>query len=625
MDVAYNVRGHAPADEREPRLNGLRVLRQILLPLSLALWAIGVSQTNGGDLGQYGLLSALSPIFYVGLALLVVSAGIEFSRSSLSQVRLALHAISLVVILYGTAPLVYEEGRYAWLYKTIGVIEYVDVNGSLNRSIDIYQNWPGFFALASWFDKVSGVEPLNYAKWAQLVFELAAIPLLYTIYHSMSLPVWHRWVAIMLYAASNWIGQDYLSPQGISTLLSLGIMAVLTRWMFVVRSERQGQRGPASPREFGSTRRRDPVVIELRRSGPFLVVLLFLFFVLTATHELSPYIVTVQVAALAITGLARPRWVALLLAVIAVGYLAPNFTYVNDHYGLTASVGSFFSNVEPPSSSATDVTSPQSEKIIADCARLLCVSIWLLAVIGAWLRRRSRRIVLALVLLTFSPFLVLLGGSYGNEGLFRVYLFSLPWAVTLGACALAPLRKRAEAAGHSALRVVIPLTLALTLFLIAFFGNDASDAMTRSEVNTIVNFTQAAKPGPFLAVIDDAPASDVPNYNEFPIGTLLGSGGIVPPNQSVSNMATYVARTMDKYYPNEPVYILISPSMIAYNNAYGEANPNLITTLMAQLAKSPYWKLGANDKHGTEIYELSPAVRKIPNGPYGVYPNLVVP
>src|ERR1700757_3770175 len=183
MDVAYNVRGHAPTDEREPRPNGLLgVLRQVLLPLSLILWAIGISQTNGADLGQYGLLSALSPIFYAGLALLVVSAGIELSRSSLSQVRLALHAISLVVILYGTAALVYQEGRYSWLYKTIGVIEYVDVNGSLNRSIDIYQNWPGFFALASWFDKVSGVDPLSDAKWAQLVHELAAIPLLYAIY-----------------------------------------------------------------------------------------------------------------------------------------------------------------------------------------------------------------------------------------------------------------------------------------------------------------------------------------------------------------------------------------------------------------------------------------------------------
>jgi hypothetical protein len=46
---------------------------------------------------------------------------------------------------------------------------------------------------------------------------------------------------------------------------------------------------------------------------------------------------------------------------------------------------------------------------------------------------------------------------------------------------------------------------------------------------------------------------------------------------------------------------------------------------MAELAKSPYWKLAANDNHGTEIYELSPAVRTIPKGPYGVYPNLVVP
>lgn len=127
----------------------------------------------------------------------------------------------------------YPQGRYSWLYKTIGVVQYINHYGHLNRHIDIYQNWPGFFALAAWFGKVAGVStPLDYAKWAQVVFELAALPLLYLAYAALSLSVWQRWMALLLYAASNWIGQDYYSPQAVGTVISLGIMALALRWLY---------------------------------------------------------------------------------------------------------------------------------------------------------------------------------------------------------------------------------------------------------------------------------------------------------------------------------------------------------------------------------------------------------
>ena len=164
---------------------------------------------------------------------------------------MALHAIGLVVMLYGTGALVYPEGRYSWLYKTIGVVQYVNAHGQLNSTIDIYQNWPGFFALAAWFGKVAGVgSPLAYARWAQVVFELAALPLLYLIYDALSLTFRQRWMALLLYSAANWIGQDYLSPQGLGTVLSLGIMALTMHWLYT------GNRAPPAPRRQRRARKR---------------------------------------------------------------------------------------------------------------------------------------------------------------------------------------------------------------------------------------------------------------------------------------------------------------------------------------------------------------------------------
>ncbi len=133
----------------------------LLLPVAVALWAWGVDHTNTGRLGGLGLLSVLPVPFYAGLLIVVVSAVCWLAKASPSPARLTIHTIVLAVMLYGTAPLVYDEPRYAWLYKHVGVVQYIAVHGQLATKIDIYQNWPGFFALAGWFDRVAGL-PIHW-------------------------------------------------------------------------------------------------------------------------------------------------------------------------------------------------------------------------------------------------------------------------------------------------------------------------------------------------------------------------------------------------------------------------------------------------------------------------------
>src|SRR5690242_12625968 len=128
-----------------------------LLPISLVMWALGVSRTNVITPGAYGLPTSLPVVFYAGIALFVVSVAVELARKRPSAWRMSLHAAALVIMLYGTAPMVYSQGRYSWLYKTAGIVQYVDAHGRLNPSIDIYQNYPGFFAFSAWFKEVAGV------------------------------------------------------------------------------------------------------------------------------------------------------------------------------------------------------------------------------------------------------------------------------------------------------------------------------------------------------------------------------------------------------------------------------------------------------------------------------------
>ena len=614
---------------------GLHVA-DLLLPVSVCLWAIGLSRTNVRVLGPFGLLADLPLIFYAGVALLVASAATELAQFRPSTWRMAAHAVALVVMLYGTAPLLYPEPRYTWVYKTVAVVQYVNANGHLNEAIDIYQNWPGFFALAAWFTKLAGLgSPLAYAKWAQLFYELAALPLLYLIYDALRLTNRQRWAAILLYSASNWIGQDYFSPQATGTLLSLGIMAIAMRWLYVAElarvpvwhwlRTRRGRQGSAADESASPPARSSIAVI---------IAILLMYCVLTFTHELSPYIVAVQLSALAAVGALRPRWLPLALAGIAIGYLVPHFSFVSGNYRLTGPIGHFFKNVTPPSGHKG---ATPSERWIERCAAALSVGIWALAAVGAWLRRRAGQAALPLVLLAYSPVLVLVLQGYGHEGILRVFLFSLPWSAALGACALLPRLKEDRNADASndhvpapprrpgvaqqahvkswnaarsrliVLRIAIGLGVALSLFFPSFFGDDGINVMPQAEVVTLTSFLTHATPGTIYVAAGGAPLRDTARYNQFHIKDIFGKKhgvlGALPVGPEIADVVAIMAHK--RHNPNKPAYLVVAPSMLAHSMAYQETPASSFRILLISLAHSPYWKL-VRSRGGTVIYELLP-------------------
>jgi hypothetical protein len=625
---------------RGPALRQLHV-SDVLLPISLTMWAVGVARTDTKVLGPYGLLSVLPIIYYAGIALLIVSATTELTRRYLSHWRMSAHAVALVVMLYGTAPIVYSQGRYSWLYKTVGVVQYMGLHGKVNQQIDIYQNWPGFFAFTAWLDKIAGVaSPLPYAKWAQLVVELAALPLLYLIYKALSLPTRQCWVALLIYSSANWVGQDYFSPQALGTLLSLGIMAIAMRWMYAGNSwgryVRDKQRGEESSRTYSSQQ-------FLQRVGDptlFFVALVLVYSALTYTHELSPYIVVTQLGALAIAGLLRPRWLPLALFAVAIIYFIPRFSYVNAHYGLLSSIGSFFSNVAPPTTAYSTPSVPSSHVLILHCTAALSGLIWCLSLVGAWLRRRSRRTVAALVILAYSPIIVLVAGAYGNEGILRVFLFSLPWSAALAAAVLAPTPSLPVGSRQSrtddsasrwyrrlpieALRVPIALGVILILFLAAFFGDDVFNTMSEPEVAHAISFLQTAPPGPMFAATENAPLSDTARYNLFPVASIFGVDGAWGTKQPESDIADVLAGQADRYtLGDQPAYVVVTSSMIAYGQVYGTP-ASYFRLLLASLAHSKPWRLIVNHPD-TVVYELPPKTFPPGFSATGPTPGFAVP
>jgi hypothetical protein len=293
---------------------------------------------------------------------------------------------------------------------------------------------------------------------------------------------------------------------------------------------------------------------------------------------------------------------------------------VNSHYGLLSSLGSFFGNVAPPSASASSGTTPSvpaSQLLIQHCADLLSVIMWLLALVGAWRLRHSGRIVLALLVLTYSPVLVLFGQAYGNEGILRVYLFSLPWAAALAAAAVepGPLSRKMLPSLHWSwvrpalrwLRAPVALLIVIALFFVAFYGDDAFDTFPQSEVNALLAFQQHAALGPVYVAEDNLPAADTDRYYLFPVINIFGAREGTPlVNKATPDIASVIAKDSKTVTQGrEPAYVVIAPSMVTYNAAYGQAPPDSFTILRESLARSKEWKLIVN-QDGTLIYELPP-------------------
>ncbi len=455
----------------------------VVVLAALALWAWGLTGVQLGRIDQWGLLPALPLPFYAGFTLLAASIIWLLRREQPSGPGLVLHLAALVFVLMGTPALVYPAPRYPWLYKHVGVVQYINIHGAVNQSVDIYQNWPGFFALMAWFDRVAGIaSPLRLAAWSETVVMLATCGALYVACRHLELTARERWIGLFVFVMASWVDETYFSPQALAYILSVSVIALIlsmaqdpsgARWYRRVRQrldpiirrfahlDRPAEQ--AAPVMPGSPTARVP----LTTFG--LVSILGIFTVLSFVHQLSPYVVALQVGVLAVFGRIRPRWLAVALWVIPLGYLLPRFNYVNRTQGLLKSFGDFTSNVQ---TNSLGVHRPYDlgVRYVAHAAVAISAIVWIVALVGTIRRLRAGRPTMVLAILAFSPITMFFMTSYGGEASYRVYFFSLPWAALLAASAFSPVRRGGRSSPMVALATMLILLAAL--ILPAYYGND---------------------------------------------------------------------------------------------------------------------------------------------------------
>ncbi len=188
----------------------------------------------------------------------------------------------------------------------------------------------------------------------ELFFALINVALISAIVRTLTRSAPVAAGAALLFLLCNWVGQTYFAPQAFGFTLNLAILWIVVTQLLDGRGRASGWVLRLVARLV--RRPQDPVLAQTGPPWPRTVAIatvVLLDAAIVAAHQLTPYMLAVQLLALALLGPLRPWWLVPALLALAVVYLLPNLDYVRRNFGLFSSFDPF-NNVKR--SSTYDVT-----------------------------------------------------------------------------------------------------------------------------------------------------------------------------------------------------------------------------------------------------------------------------
>ncbi|MFD0350144.1 glycosyltransferase [Kitasatospora aburaviensis] len=414
------------------------------LPAALALWLLALSRTQLSRMGDLGLLQALPPAYFAALVLLTLGFVTALRAPRIRHRWPAAYVLALILVVHATPSLLYPTLRYAWAWKHVAIVDAMLRHGGTvpgAGKLDVYNQWPGFFELHALVLRVTGLDSvLGYASWYPLITNLLLLGPLLMLYRSITRDRRLVWGGVWLYYSTAWVGQDYFSPQAFAYLVSLTVVALIMRQLAVARTLAAPGRGPAGRRAGPPGARALSTADEVPPRGgwrvaPFVLILVLLA-AIVSSHQLTPIMLAVSLALLALGRRNRRTVLPVLAALVGLTVLwdatvARPFVSQN-LAGLVSALGSPDHNA---ASGLAQLGQAAPGQIMTSWADRCLTAVVVLLALAALVRRRWVRRVGLVPLLT-APLLVLLANAYDGEMLFRAYLFALPAAAFLAATLL---------------------------------------------------------------------------------------------------------------------------------------------------------------------------------------------
>jgi hypothetical protein len=165
-------------------------------PLGIVLVAIGAIMAISTEISlrsvsisvqaEFGFINYLSPIFFVGLAVLFV--GIYFLYKSFSTLALLASIVIVALVIWGLPVFALEQPYHPDALWHMSVTNWVSDNGKIDLSLAqpysplVYLQWPTLFASTSVFQQFSLLDPTIVS----LLFSLAVIIFFVVIFYALA-------------------------------------------------------------------------------------------------------------------------------------------------------------------------------------------------------------------------------------------------------------------------------------------------------------------------------------------------------------------------------------------------------------------------------------------------------
>jgi hypothetical protein len=595
----------------------------VLTAGAVFLWAISLTEIDLRRMNDLGLVSVLPGTLYLALALVTISFCISLRDIELHKPLVVANVLVLIVMLYGIAPIVEHEPKLAAAWRHTGVIEYITRTGHVDPRIDAYFDWPGFFIAGAFVTKVAGLgSAVTLARWGPIFFNFLFLLPLIAIFRSATRDERAVWIAVWFFYASNWVGQDYFSPQALSFFLYLALLALLLRWF--VRSRRLGLGLPArlgistpgwvlrSIRRAGRIPVAPPAESELlpaQRVG-LTVVAIVILAVVAAMHQLTPFAILLALAALVLANQTSARGLPLLAAVITGAWITFMATaYLKGHLSsVTGKIGHLEENVQ--SNVGARLSGSPEHRHVASERLLFSMSVWGLGILGAVRAFKDRRPYVAYLLLAAAPFALVVLQPYGGEVVLRVYMFALPFVALLASSLFASRIAATRTWPRTTVLVCVSAGL-LGGNLIARYGNERLEYFTRGDVAATRQLYRLARPGAVLVAGSRNLPWKFKEYDEFKYRIVAETDVWKRAESTNGDMGPVVkeVEAMMKGGGREGSYLIVTRSQRVYLEGFGYAPAGSLGRFEKAIARSPAFRSVYTNPDG-DIFVLRQRARR---------------
>ena len=589
------------------------IVSATLSVVAFLVWVAATGRMTRTDYTDLGLYSATTPMFWAALVVAVVALVIAVRARTFSHLAALASVLTLVALLYATPAVLEGTPRVEATYRHLGITEHLATTGQLERYLDAYFNWPGFFALLAQIQGATGApDLLALARWAPVIAALAYLPPVLLIARSLNPSPRVQWLTAAIFIMVNWSGQDYLAPQTFAFWALLCIAGIV---MTILRRrddpDREGISGPVLQgvqnrlprflgRTFGSTEERSWIAAEgtrvrLRREQWNVVHLLLgvAIVAVSAAHQLTPFMLLLMLFALWVVGRSPHWWLWVLTGVVIAFWLAvPALPFVRGHLpDLIAGVGGLFTGKgsDGPGLGSRTASGTLAHQLVVHSRIGQTLALWMLAGLGTLLMIAGRRRVREAVVLAGVPFLLIPMQAYGGEMLIRAFLFGLPLVSFLIAVFL--LWVCAERGWRTGVLAIVLLALAGTT-VVTRYGNERGESFRPREITALSWFYRHTDPGATVVQFTQNTPRPIERYADN-TWVFLNDGSPGPrwvqqvtPSRLVSTgLVTRALGTPERR--DQPIYFIYNRGQQELAELSGNTSPGALERSARQLDADP--------------------------------------